>query len=98
MRQMNTDGLDVISIDFENESLPAPFRNLRPVLYKDGEQFCCILGPDRNQGIFACATTQAEAISDWTHQFRERMIDVSEEDEFAVELRDYVQMRKEDVW
>jgi hypothetical protein len=98
MEQMNLDGFNVVELDYENEVYPLPVRDFRPAVYKNGDSFCCLLGPDPQAGIFGCGATVDEAIQEWTRHFRERMAEAGEDDPIATEIRDYKSIDKEDVW
>jgi len=89
MEQMSLDGLEVIPMDFENEQLAKPVRDFRPAVWKDGEHYCCLLGPDPQQGM---------ALRDWTTHFRERLANADEDDLIAQEIKDFKSMSKDDVW
>ncbi|MGN6491179.1 MAG: hypothetical protein ACTHLE_04225 [Agriterribacter sp.] len=65
MKQMNMDGLEVITVDYDSHDLPAVAKIFKPVIYKDGTAYCCLLGPDPQAGIFGCGETPKEAVIDW---------------------------------
>ncbi len=74
MEQMKMNGLDEIKIDYQSSSLPETVRKLKPALYKDGNSFCCLLGPDPQEGIFGCGETEEEALLDWDTHVKDRAI------------------------
>jgi hypothetical protein len=39
------------SIDFSNLNVPPEVRVLQPLLYKEGDKFCAVLGPDPQEGF-----------------------------------------------
>lgn len=68
MEQMDMSGLEVLKIDYTDKALPAAAKMFKPVVYKDGDSYCCLLGPDPKTGIFGCGHNPSEAIADWeTH-------------------------------
>ncbi len=60
-------------MDYESLVLPPLFRQFQPAVFQDGDEFCCILGPDPERGIFGCAATLEQSIKDWEMQARERV-------------------------
>lgn len=98
MKQMAVDENLVVNVDYESGSLSAAMRQFKPVLYREGEQFCCLLGPGPDTGIFACGATEDEAISRWDQAFKERLQSRSDGDEVATFIRDTLATSKKDVW
>jgi hypothetical protein len=83
MEQMKMDGLEVIEMNYESPGLPETVRKLKPAVYKDGQSFCCLLGPDPQQGVFGCGKTASEALSDWDLHVKDRAVDHPFGDEIA---------------
>ncbi|WP_316812224.1 hypothetical protein [Pedobacter heparinus] len=40
-------------------------RKMRPIVYMDGDVFCCLSGLDAETGVFGCGSTPEDAIDDW---------------------------------
>jgi hypothetical protein len=87
-----------VKMDFETGNFSRTVRVLNPTVYKDGESFCCLLGPDPHQGIIGSGHTPAEAIKDWEKQVQERLAAPSENDEVAQYAKDSLAASKKDVW
>jgi hypothetical protein len=98
MEQMKMDGLKVVPINYEDTQLPLPVRDLRPVVYMDGDAYFCLLGPDPLVGVFGCGRTKEKALADWTMHLHERISHPAETDELAQEILDLRRARKTDVW
>src|SRR5690606_7178376 len=88
MQQMNIPDDIRVEIDLTSESMPRTIRTLLPAVYKEGDSYCCLLGPDPEQGIFACGNTPESALSAWEEQLRKRIIDADENDEVATYAKD----------
>jgi len=86
MKQMNMDGLQVVEVNYQSADLPEGVRKIHPVVYKDGDSFCCLLGPDPTEGIFGCGGTQEEAVADWERHMKERVAEHVDGDEVAEEV------------
>jgi hypothetical protein len=39
---------------------------LRPIVFKDGNTYCVLLGADQHDGVFGSGPTVEDAIEDWT--------------------------------
>jgi hypothetical protein len=73
MEQMNTDGLQVVRIDYGATDIPDSVQETRPVAYRRGEQYCCLVGPDEARGILGCGATMKEALTNFDLHFKIRL-------------------------
>ncbi len=87
-----------VSVDFESEGLSRGVKELRPVVWREGTDFCCLLGPDPQEGIFGCGNTAEAAMNDWETHLRERIEIAGASDEVAQYAIDTLQISKDDVW
>lgn len=63
---MPTEGIHpdhIIEIDFSQYDVAA--QKMQPTVYKDGDLFSCLSGPDPETGIFGSGDTPAAAIDNW---------------------------------
>lgn len=63
---MPTEGIhpdNIIEIDYSQHDVAA--QKMQPTVYKDGDSFSCLSGPDRETGIFGSGDTPAAAIDNW---------------------------------
>jgi hypothetical protein len=98
MKQMTIDEHDLITLDYESPNLPRAVKEFRPTLYKNDEMYCCILGPDPEEGIFGRGATEDEAIQSWNNAFKERLQSKSKSDEVLQYIRDTLATSPDDVW
>lgn len=84
---MKMTGLETVTIDFDAKDIPASVKEFRPAVFKDGNSFCCLLGPDPQKGIFGCGSTTDEALADWDLDLKERAKDPKAGDQ----LDEYIQ-------
>lgn len=73
MKQMNMQGFEVIKIDYDRMDLPGAVRYFKPIIYKDGTNYCCLMGPDPQQGVFGCGDSPQDAVKDWMDDLEERL-------------------------
>jgi len=72
MKQINTDELQTIDLSLIGDNLPESASVLRPALWQDGDEYCALLGPDPQEGVFGCGPTPQQAIQDWDLHLQER--------------------------
>lgn len=68
--KMKVDQNAIIRIDYDADDLPATAKAYKPVLFREGNLICCLLGNDPRDGIFGCGSTLSEAIKDWDADFK----------------------------
>jgi hypothetical protein len=78
---LNLEKLSQIEIDYTDLGYPEKSRKLKPHVFKDGNAFCAIYGPDPQEGIFGCGDTPLEAIEDWENDLEQRIEKLSEGDD-----------------
>lgn len=99
MEQMNMQGMEVINFNFEDTSLPGPVRELRPAVYKQGDGYCVILGPDLQHGISGCGNTPQAALENWNKHLQERIKTADAGDDLLLqEIIDYLNTKRANVW
>jgi hypothetical protein len=98
MIQMKIDPSLIIDYDFTTKETNRTLKNLQPVVYKNGEAYNCLLGPDLEQGILGIGNTPEEAIYNWEANLQKRIQNPSEDDEVSEFVIDTLRMTKDDVW
>ena len=64
--------LDTIEIDYSDPGLPSAVRNLKPIVYKDGDGICVMEGETPMDGAFGCGKTEKEAMKDFQRHYEEQ--------------------------
>jgi hypothetical protein len=95
MRQMNMDGMETVEVNYESSRLSDLVKELRPVVYKDGDSFCCLLGPHPATGIFGCGMTQKAALADWELHLHQQLSDPDADGEVIQYVRDTMETSKQ---
>lgn len=98
MEQMRIEPDALVEIEYEAKNIPEHVRVLRPVVFREADMYCCILGPDPRTGIFGVGPTPTESLRDWEQRLEERLSATTEDDEIAQEILAQLKARKEDVW
>lgn len=83
MEEMNVPVGMKVNVDYTHSDLPPSVRTFRPLLFRDGKLYCCILGPDVGKGIFGCGSTPQAAFIDWDRSFQLRSKSTNDGDEVA---------------
>ena len=98
MEQMNVEEHKKILMDYEDPSLAKFVRQLRPLVYREGENYCCILGPSPELGVFACSDTLEETLRQWTEALKQRASAAGSGDEVKQYINDTLNQSVDDVW
>jgi hypothetical protein len=83
MKQMDLPEEMKEKIDFSDVNLPLTVRILKPLVYKDGDSFCVVFGPNPTEGVYGCGETANEALNDWNEHVKERIKNPELNDEVA---------------
>ncbi|MCX2429879.1 hypothetical protein [Pedobacter sp. GR22-10] len=97
MEQMNIAEELKVTLNYEAKDLSRPVRELRPVLFKDGPGYSCLLGPDLDTGIIGSGNTPAKALQDWERSLYQRIDRPTEDDATAQYAKDQLSVSKNDV-
>jgi hypothetical protein len=98
MEQMNVPEESKVIMDFERREIPRNARELQPLVFKEGDSYCCVLGADPERGIMGCGNTPIESVQDWDDQLVRYLHLAGSDDELALYIRDVLNADKKDVW
>ena len=98
MKQMKVPAEQLVELDYEASDCPALVRELQPAIFRDGNGYRCLLGPDVQTAIIGSGDTVDQAIANWELALRERMQDADEGDEVAQYALDMLQASNRKVW
>jgi len=87
MRQLNVPDAMKVYIDFTDDKIPDSVKTFQPLLFKDGNAFCCVLGPDPQAGVFGCGKTPLSALKDWDKNLQQRKKVNDKNDEVALYIQ-----------
>jgi hypothetical protein len=71
--KMKMDQNAIIRIDYDADDLPATAKEHKPLVFREGNLICCLLGADPRSGIFGCGPTIPEALKDWDLDFKRHL-------------------------
>lgn len=63
---------------------------LRPVVFKEGNGYCCLLGPDPQTGVMGCGDTPEAAIADWDARLRVHLANAGDDDVIVKHVQDFM--------
>jgi len=98
MRQMKMDGLNAIPIDYDAYNIPASVKEFRPLLFKDGDQYCAILGSDLQTGVLGCGKTAILALAEWNNELQKRAQLPADDNELTNYIKDTLAASKWRIW
>jgi hypothetical protein len=97
MNQMKIDEAFIVPIDYLHEEIPTTVRAFKPILFREGNAYCCILGPDPLTGILGFGDSKEQALIDWDNCLVEHLDDPSP-NETAKYILDYISASANGVW
>lgn len=95
---MNVEEEKKIPIDLEIDDLPKSIKLFEPLLFREGGEYCCILGPSTEEGICGYGATEKEAFMDWDRNLKERIKTNDINDPVAQYVIDTLNTSVKDVW
>jgi len=91
MEQINIPEALKVEIDFQRPGIPYAAQVLHPLLFKDGDNYCCILGPNLQEGVAGLGKTPEQAIQDWDKNLTQRIKLMGMDDGLAKEVKELLQ-------
>jgi hypothetical protein len=98
MEQMNVEDSLKVDIDFSEEVLPKSAKTLQPLVWKDGDSYRCLLGPDPSVGVVGSGDTPLLAIVDWDTHLTSRLAQPKENDPVIEYVKDVYKADNTEVW
>ncbi len=98
MKQLNVPDEMKVDIDFSDKQLPESAKILTPLVFRDGDSYCAVLGPDPQEGVFGCGKTPIEALKDWDKNLKAKKETKDPNDEVAFYINETLKPSKDQVW
>ena len=95
---MNVDDSMKVNVDFTAAELPSSAKRLQPLVWKEGDSFCCVLGPDPVEGVFGCGDTPELALSDWDGHLAQHLATSTDDNEVTQYVKDVLKADDTEVW
>jgi hypothetical protein len=87
MKQLEVPEEMKADVDISGPDIPASVKQLRPVVFREGNAYCCLLGPDPQAGVFGCGSSAKEALQDWDRNLQALKKSGNETDEVLQYIR-----------
>ncbi|MBW8682769.1 hypothetical protein [Chitinophaga rhizophila] len=71
MKKMSIDK-EIMQIDYTQEGIPESVKNFQPSVYRDGDVYHCILGTEKETGVFGSGKSVDEAFSEWDKAYQDK--------------------------
>jgi hypothetical protein len=91
MKQMQPPPESVITVPLNGAA-----KALKPILFKEGNAFCCLLGPNAQDGVFGCGHTPKQALQDWEERLKDHLATAGDNDEVVQYVREMLAKDKEE--
>jgi hypothetical protein len=82
MKQMTIDPKVIVHVD-----LTGVASLLHPVVFTEGDKYCCLLGPNPQAGVMGCGDTAEQSVSDWDDRLKERLSAGDDKDEIVQHVK-----------
>jgi hypothetical protein len=82
MKQMHPPAESIVQVE-----LTGPAKLLKPIVFREGEMYCCLLGPNPQTGVMGCGDTADESVRDWDDRLKEHLSNAGEDDEVVEYVR-----------
>lgn len=73
MEQMLIAKEAIVDINYGDTQLPSFVQQFKPTVFREGNAFCVLLGPDPQAGIFGCGDTLESALKDWDNHLSDEI-------------------------
>lgn len=73
MKQMPVPKEIQVPFNYESSEVSELIKQLRPLIFQDGNEFICIFGPDMETGVFGHGFSIQDALLDWENKLKERL-------------------------
>lgn len=88
MKQMHVAENQKVDFNYDNADVPEMVKILRPLVYKEGNTFSCLLGPDLKTGIYGGGNTAEEAVRKWAEILEKRIVACDLDEQTAHHIRE----------
>lgn len=93
MKTISVEESSKVDVDFQRPGMAMTAWILQPVIFKEGDTYCCALGENLDEGVFGFGSTPEQATIDWDRRLAERIKLAGPNDGFIDEvnknLREY---------
>lgn len=76
-----------LPINYQSSDVSGLVRYLRPVLFRKGGGYCCLLGPNTESGILGCGSSPQKAITDWERKIADLLLNAPEADQLVTFIK-----------
>src|SRR5262245_31497833 len=83
-----------VEVDFTDKKLPQSARIFMPIVFKDGDSYCVVLGPDPQEGVFGCGKTTVEALKDWDKNLQKKKDVTDPNDDLAFFINEVLERER----
>ena len=89
MKQPSIDQSAIVDLDYNASNIPSTVTEFKPVVFHDGDAYCCMLGSNPQEGVFGCGCSPQEAMEDWAKHFDERLEKPYENDQLIKDIQEF---------
>lgn len=87
-----------VPIDYNDKELALAIRELKPVVFRDGDSYCTLYGPNPQMGIFGRGDSVSGSLADWENDLRERLANAADDDEVVNDIKELLRNSGIQTW
>lgn len=65
-------------------------KELKPVVFREGNMFCCLLGPNAQEGVFGCGNSPVRALEEWEENLKSYLANSKEDDPIVTYIKEVI--------
>jgi hypothetical protein len=88
MDPINVSKENALPINFQRPGIPYTADVLQPLVFKHGDDYCCVLGSDPQSGVVGYGRTPEQAIQNWDQLLTDRIETGGDDDLLVVYVKD----------
>ncbi|QHS59762.1 hypothetical protein [Chitinophaga agri] len=70
-----THEIKIIPVDYNSAEMPDAVTKYKPILVKDGDDYCCFLGERPEYGVYGWGNTPELAIMHWNQKYLQKTVE-----------------------
>lgn len=87
MKNVNPNKAQIVEVEYQGAS-----KLLQPIVFKNGDQYSCILGVDNQTCIYGAGETIEQAIQEWNNNLQVHLETAGSDDPIVKKVKDIIGM------
>ena len=88
MEPFNVSKETALPVDFQRPGIPYTANVLQPLVFKHGDDYCCVLGGDPQSGVVGYGRTVEQALQNWDQLLADRIKIAGDDDPLVAYVKE----------